>query len=251
MAALETLFNADQKHRLSDAIPRRVSCRAYADPLSAGDWAALSYIAGRYVMPGARLCLVRVDESLFTGTLLSTGRVTGCRAVAAVVASSAVTRSKVHAGILGEAFCLEATAMDLATCWMTGTYKKKQLTVTLQPGEAVLGVIAVGHPAEGAIQPGNRRRKPLERLCRGDIREWPEELRRAARAVQMAPSAMNLQPWTMDLEGARFILDASDRAQLDLGIAMCHAELLLTTPHTWRFGSAWREPAAWSEAIAP
>ena len=165
-----------------------------------------------------------------------------------VIASSEVPHSKAHAGILGEAFCLEATAMGLGTCWMTGTYRKKLLVVSLQPGEAVLGVIAVGHPAEGAIQPANRRRKPLDKLCRGDIRQWPEELRRTARAVQMAPSALNLQPWEMSLEGARFMIDTSDRAQIDLGIALCHAELLLTTPHTWHFGSRWREPAAWTEA---
>lgn len=248
MSALEKLFNAEQKHRLSDAIAHRTSCRTYADPLSAADWAALSFAAGRYVMPGAHLILTRVEESLFTGTLLTAGRVTGCRAVAVVIASSAVTRNKVHAGILGESFCLEAVSMNLATCWITGTYKKKQLAVPLQPGEAILGIIAVGHPACDAVQPANRRRKPIERLCQSDIRTWPEEIRRAARAVQMAPSAMNLQPWSMDLVGSKFLLDVSDRAQLDLGIAMCHAELLLQSPHTWHFGSTWREPAAWSEA---
>ena len=249
MAALEKLFNSDQKDRLGNAIAKRVSCRAYAAPLTAGDWAALAYAAGRYTMPGARLELARVDESLFTGTLLSAGRVTGCCACAAVIASSAVTRSKVHAGILGEAFTLEAVSLGLGCCWMTGTYKKKLLNVPLQPGEAVLGVIALGYPAEGAIQPGNRRRKPVERLCRSDIRTWPEELRRTARAVQMAPSAMNMQPWTMDLSGNRFILDVSERSQIDLGIALCHAEIMLHTPHTWHFAATWREPAAWTQAI--
>lgn len=248
MFALETFYNADQKARLADAIPRRVSCRSYAASLSAGDWAALSYAAGRYRTPGARLHLLRMDESLFTGTLLSTGRIVGCQAVAAVIASSAVTRSKVHAGILGESLCLEATALGLGSCWVTGSYRKKALTVPLQTGEVVLGVIALGHPAEGAILPGNRRRKPVERLCKGDLREWPEEIRRTAQAVQMAPSAMNLQPWEMSLNGNRFILDANDRAQLDLGIALCHAELTLQTPHTWHFGMGWREPAAWAEA---
>ena len=248
MFALETLFNPAQKTRLAGAIPRRVSCRAYDAPLSAGEWAALSYAAGRYQTPGARLCLMHVEESLFTGTLLSTGRVTGCTAVAAVIASSAVTRSKVHAGILGEAFALEAVAMGLGCCWMTGSYRRKKLEVPLQPGEAVLGVIALGHPAPGADSPDSRRRKPVEKLCRGDLRAWPKELCRAAEAVQLAPSAMNLQPWEMSLKGNRFIIDASDRAQLELGIALCHGEVALTTPHAWHYGMGWREPAAWAEA---
>ena len=58
MFALETLFNPSQKARLAEAIPRRISCRAYDAPLSTADWAALSYAAGRYQTPGARLCLM-------------------------------------------------------------------------------------------------------------------------------------------------------------------------------------------------
>ncbi|MGN0778510.1 MAG: nitroreductase family protein [Aristaeellaceae bacterium] len=247
MFALEAFFNPAQKERLRDAIPRRVSCRTYDAPLTAGDWAALSYAAARYQTPGARLILMRVEESLFTGTLLSTGRVTGCTAIAAVVASSAVTRSKVYAGILGEAFVLEAVSMGLVCCWMTGSYRRRQLEVPLRSGEAVLGLIALGHPAPGAGDPASRRRKPLERLCKGDPRTWPEELTRAAQAVQLAPSAMNMQPWEMRRDGSRFILDASDRAPLELGIALCHAEITLTTPHTWHYAAAWRDPAAWAE----
>lgn len=247
MPALERLLNPGDKARLYPVIARRVSCRSYAATLSTADWAAFSYLAGRYALPGARLHLTRVEESLFTGTLLGPGRVTGCRAVAVVIASSAVTRAKLHAGILGEALCLEATSMGLASCWLTGTYRKKQLSIPLQPGEAILGVIALGYPAEGVLQPGNRRRKPLEKLCKGDVRTWPEDLVRTARAVLMAPSALNLQPWEMSVTPGRFCVDASDRAQLDLGIALCHAEIALSRPHAWRFAEARKDPAAWAQ----
>ena len=87
MFALETLFNPAQKTRLAGAIPRRVSCRAYDAPLSAGEWAALSYAAGRYQTPGARLCLMHVEESLFTGSrcLLQNGKL--CSALLTAVLS--------------------------------------------------------------------------------------------------------------------------------------------------------------------
>ena len=77
-----------QKERLSRAVGARVSCRAFSGPPSAADWAALSYAAGRYSMPGARLILMNCSESLFTGTLLNLGRVSGCTAIAVVAASS-------------------------------------------------------------------------------------------------------------------------------------------------------------------
>lgn len=242
----DTLFTPEQRRRLSDAIPRRYACRAYAAPPGVADWAALSYAAERYALPGARLILLHVSESLFTGTLLNMGRVTGCAAVAAVVASSAVENSRVHAGILGEALCLEAVAMGLGCCWISGTYRKKQLRAPLKADEAVLAVIALGVPRQPDAQPP-RKRKPLEKLCVGDISLWPEELRQTAEAVRLAPSAMNLQPWAMKLGHYRFSFDAPDRAQLDLGIALCHAELTLRTAHTWHFRQSRRDPAAWIE----
>lgn len=244
---LETMFNPVQKERLLAAVDRRYSCRAYAGEPSVADWGALAYAAQRYALPGARLALLRVSERLFTGMVLNMGRVTGCTAVAAVIASAQEKRSRIHAGILGEALCLEAAAMGLATCWIAGTYRRKALQVELQEGETVLAIIAIGVPEQPRTVI-NRRRKPLEKLCQGDISLWTEELRGAARAVQQAPSAMNLQPWTMKLESDRFLIDAPDRAQLDLGIALCHAELALTGDHTWHYSRRRSDPAAWIKA---
>ena len=173
------------------------------------------------------------------------GRITGCGAIAAVVASIALPEGRVNAGILGEAFCLEATAMGLGTCWVSGSYRKKQLTLPLKPDEALLAAIAVGVP-EKKNAAETRRRKSLDRLCKGDTGLWPEEVRQAAQAVQIAPSAMNLQPWTMSLEQNRFAIDVPDRSRLELGIALCHAELALTSPHTWRLGDGRRDPSAWA-----
>lgn len=247
MMTIENLFNPVQKLRLREAIGNRGSCRAYVGPPSMGDWAALSYAAGRYQLPGARLVLAKADESMFTGTLLGMGRVSGCTRVAAVIASASHPRSRIHAGVLGEAFVLEATALGLGTCWVSGTYRKRQLEIEVQPNEAVLSIIAVGVPAAGAI-PTVRRRKPVERICRGDFALWSEELKQVAMAILAAPSAMNMQPWQLFQDGHCFYLDGTDRALLDAGIALCHAELALNTPHTWHFGNEKNQPLCWAQA---
>lgn len=245
MTTPESLFAPEARARLYDAIALRTSCRQYAGAPSPADWAALSYLSGRYSLPGARILLTQVPEDLFTGIVLGYGRITGCTTVAVLAASISEPRSRLNAGIVGEAFVLEATAMGLGTCWVGGTYKRKQLpAIQLRSDETVLALIAVGMP-RSAAQPEARRRKALEKLCRGDHRLWPEELRRAAVAVQMAPSALNLQPWTMSLVGDRFVIDAPDRQQVDLGIAVCHAELTLESPHRWHFGDGRREPLSW------
>lgn len=246
---LENLFSPAQKQRLSEAVRLRTSCRSFSVAPTPQEYAALSYAIGRYSLPGARLMLLPADDTLFTATLLGMRKVTGCRMLAAVIVSEKEPRCRIHAGILGEAFVLEATAMGLGTCWVSGSFRRDRLQLPLGNGEALLCVIALGAPAEQLTAPDSRRRKTPDQLCRGPWQEWPEQLIRAATLVQQAPSAMNMQPWALYVnERGSFVLDANDRSQLDAGIALCHAELGLTTPHTWRFGQARGEPMAWAEA---
>lgn len=246
MTALDKLFNPAQRKRLTDAIPSRVSCRAYAAPPAVADWASLSYAAERYRLPGARLSLCRVDEVLFTGTLLGMGRITGCTTAAAVIVAPGEPLSRLNAGVLGEAFVLEATSLGLGTCWVSGSYRKRLLSVPLRSDETVLCIIALGVPVSGSMDADTRKRKPIERIAKGYDR-WPATYRDVARAVQAAPSAMNMQPWQLQLDGKRFILDGGDRSQLDLGIALCHAELTLPPHGPWQFGTGRGEPLCWTE----
>lgn len=243
-AFLHHLFSPASRARLAEAIPQRVSCRSFSAAPSLTDWAALCYTAGRYSLPGTRLILTRVDESLFAGTILGLGRISGCRAIAAVVADG-TSQGRIHAGVLGECFTLEAVAMGLGCCWVGGSYKRKQLTLPLKGSEELLCIIALGVPC-GQPSAETRKRKPIEKLCRGDFSLWPQELQQVAAAVQWAPSGMNAQPWLMTLEADRFILETSDRSLLELGIALTHAELTLTTPHTWHYDGA----SAWAQVRA-
>lgn len=121
MTTLETLFSPMQKEKLRQAALVRTSCRSFAGAPDTAAFAALSYVVGRCALPGARLVLTPVDESLFTGTILGMGRITGCKMAAVVIACGTEALCRVHAGILGEAFVLEATALGLGTCWVSGT----------------------------------------------------------------------------------------------------------------------------------
>ncbi|MDD6051574.1 MAG: nitroreductase family protein [Clostridiales bacterium] len=247
-STLETLYPAFDRSRLVEAVHLRSSCRAFAGALDAADRAALSYALGRYALPGVRIVLTPVAEDFFTATLLGMKRITGCRDAAVVIIDSAPL-SRIHAGIVGESLVLEATARGLGSCWVSGSFRRKDVRVPVDPGEAVLCVIALGQIAGPLTPPSSRHRKAAEHLCRGNLHDWPPELSRAVSLVQAAPSAMNMQPWVMSLDPqGTFILDASDRAQLDAGIALCHAELALETPHTWHFGTQKHQPMAWAVA---
>ena len=164
MTTLETLFSPMQKEKLRQAALVRTSCRSFAGAPDTAAFAALSYVVGRCALPGARLVLTPVDESLFTGTILGMGRITGCKMAAVVIACGTEALCRVNAGILGEAFVLEATALGLGTCWVSGTYRRKQICLPMQENETALAVIAVGVPEKPLQAPENRRRKPLDKL---------------------------------------------------------------------------------------
>lgn len=239
---VEQLFLPTRQQELAQAIPQRVSCRSFAAPPSLSQWSELSYAAQRYSLPGVRLVLMKVPANLFTGTMLGMGKVSGCEVAAAVVSQSDL-RSSIHAGLAGECLCLTATRLGLESCWIGNHLRPQAISGILQPGEVLHGVIALGTAAETAPR---RKRKPLEKLCHGDYTLWPQEVQDAASAIALAPSTLNQQPWTMTLERDRFLLTVPLQNPLDLGIALCHAELLLHTPHTWSFAKG-KTLTAWAD----
>ena len=237
-ATLSTLLPDALKSRLSAAVRLRTSCRAYAGPLSAGDLATLAYHTGRFALPGARLTLIPSPGDAFVD-------LTGSPAAVGVIICGDSWQNRLHAGFIGEAFVLEATAMGLGTCWVGGSYRRQAVTGHTAPGETLLCLIAVGLPAQPLTAPQTRRRMAPEQLCRGNWRAWPEQLIRAATLVQQAPSSMNQQPWALlQPTAAFFALDAPVRSALDAGIALCHAELALDSPHQWRITDAPGQPLA-------
>lgn len=157
-------------------------------------------------------------------------------------------------GRLGEAAVLEATALDLGTCWVAGSFDRKATSayMTLGSDERIRAVTPVGLAAdrEGVVQRAvqglvrARSRKELSVIAPGS-ESWPSWAREAAEAVRVAPSGKNGQPWRMRLEGDEFILAHSVSEPLvptymaDMGIALLHAEIALEklgVGGTWAYG---------------
>ena len=55
-------------------------------------------------------------------------------------------------GVSGEAFALEAATLGLASCWMSGNYRKSALDASPNERESLAAVIILGKP----IDPGRR-----------------------------------------------------------------------------------------------
>ena len=105
----------------------------------------------------------------------------------------------------------------------------------------------------------SRKRKPLEVIApEAGPDTWPAWALEGLKAAQVAPSAVNRQPWRFSMqEGVVYV--TPDRAvdtpkisrRLDCGIAMLHFELAARAaghPGTWELGSG-REVACYRPLV--
>ena len=240
-----------------DAIAVRTSHRRYDSTAVAGDVVARlrAFCETQRPSDNARVTIIEGStDRLFTGVLGkfagSYGRVEGAPLAAAFVGREG---HEGEIGYLGEGFILEATTMELGTCWIAGTFDKQRAgdLAELAAGERVMAVTPLGTPVErrGAGERLLRRmlrvprRLPLETLALGiddpivretatapgDGARWPLWARTAVEAARLAPSGVNRQPWRFRLDGPSLVLTHTEKlywtAPFDLGIARLHAEL--------------------------
>ncbi len=233
---LNSFFSQAQLARYSAAIPHRYSCRSFSEPLDISHISALSYAAQRVCLPGVRIVISECTDDLFFG-LPIVGRIKGMTRCAYIIADISEPRTALHAGISGEAFILEATAMHVGTCWVSGSYRRSKADVLLEEGEKILAVTPLGIPANKE-NPPVRSRKKLSQICLGTPADWPLWAYHAAEAVRAAPSAVNLQPWRLSYAGHALQLSTGGKVNsLDLGIAMLHMEAAMEgRRHLWEWG---------------
>ncbi len=154
-----------------------------------------------------------------------------------------------------EKLVLQATALGLGTCWLSGTFRRSSFArqIEITPEELLPAISPVGYPAgrkrfvEKLFKAGTRsdKRKPWEKLFIGSdglLPLPPEEagkFKEVLEEVRLAPSSGNLQPWRIirDEDGDFHLYlkgkregkrpeGRIDSQKIDMGIAMCHFDLV-------------------------
>src|SRR6266511_2331730 len=252
-------------HRLSviDLARRRYSCRAYVpEPLAPEQRgqieALLSSIDVGPLGAAVRFRLVAATEE-DAGALRGLGTY-GFIAGATAFVVGAVDRGDKNLEDFGyamERVILGATALDLGTCWLGGSFTRSRFARSIGAAtrESVPAVAAIGRAVTGSERGPIRRR-----LAADDRKPWselffdralgtpltPEQagpFAPALEAVRLAPSASNKQPWRIVRQGKAWdfhlertpgygkrsltfrLLRLADLQRVDMGIAMCHFEL--------------------------
>ena len=173
--------------------------------------------------------------------------------IAGIIKEGEKTREDL--GYCMEKVILETTRLGLGTCWLAGTFKRSAFTrqVGLSPNEYLPAISPVGYSADNLsaaaaiikFSAGSKKRKLFAELfyqSDGKTALTEEEagiFRKPLEAVRIGPSALNRQPWRIVKDNQGFfnlyikesILYKAAASQLnvqrlDIGIAMCHFELV-------------------------
>lgn len=188
--------------RLYAAIPVRRSTRVYRDePLREDDRSAVGALAERIaVFEDVRVDVIHgVPDGFFSGIVGSYFEIRNAPSALVFSRVGRSDRARWHAGYLGEALVLDATARGIATCWVGGSYRESVVKGTADISERPLIVIALGYGGDEPVK--NVKRRDLEAIAPG-VGRWPSWARAAAEAVRIAPSSMNRQLWRLDLDDA-------------------------------------------------
>jgi nitroreductase len=247
-----------------ELIDRRYSCRTYLErPISAADREALDAVmADKTSGPlGSRarfgLIAASPDDAGALRRLGTYGFIKG--ATGYVVGAVRKGPGDLEDfGYLLEEVILRATELGLGTCWLGGTFTRSTFTSRfggVARDETIPAVVSIGYPGDDGAERIREREEGSRRFPADDLffagefgrplgRERLDGYEEALEAVRMAPSATNKQPWRIVRRGDDWhfflvrtkgygkgspwfkLLRIADLQRVDLGIAMCHFELV-------------------------
>lgn len=209
---------------LQEAMQTRHSVRQYLDqPLRTEEITELTEeVRACNQESGLHIQLVTNEPKAFSGFMAHYGKFSGVQNYFALVGKVGAGLQE-KCGYWGERLVLKAQAMGLNTCWVALTFTKVKSAFTLDDGEKLAAVIALGH---GVTQGVPHKSKPMEKVARvnGPMPNW---FRAGMDAVLLAPTAVNQQKFLFKLEGNQVSAQATGGfySKIDLGIVKYHFEL--------------------------
>ncbi len=212
---------------LFEAIKERHSVRSYLDkPIEEEKLAILRDKIDEYNREShIHIQLVTNEPVAFTQGMAHYGKFSGVKNYF-VVAGPKGSDSEQKCGYYGEYLVLLAQSLGLNTCWVGLTYKKVTTAYTLDKGEKVYCVIALGYGATQGVQHPLR---PEERFveAQGELPQW---FHNGMQAALLAPTAMNQQKFKIIFHPQRGVeakplFSVAGYTNIDLGIVKCHFEI--------------------------
>lgn len=183
---------------ITEAMKARHSVRQYKNqPISAETVLLLqSEIGLCNKESGLHIQLVTNEPKAFDGFMAHYGKFSGVTNYIALIGEkNSVLDEK--CGYFGERLVLKAQEQGLNTCWVAMTYSKIKTAFTVEKGEKLCAVIALGY---GKTQGVPHKSKAISEVAKveGQMPEW---FKNGIEAALFAPTAMNQQKFMFMLDG--------------------------------------------------
>lgn len=209
---------------LLEAMENRHSVRSYTNKKIEGyvKEQLLSYIKKCNEESGLNMQLVLEEEKAFDGFMAHYGKFSGVKNYIAIVGKKD-DKLQEKCGYYGEKVVLEAQRLGLNTCWVALTYSKIKTAFEVKSGEKLYLVISIGY---GEVQGVEHKSKPREKVMnvKGEVPDW---FKKGIDAALLAPTAMNQQKFSFELNGNKVSAKAGlgFYSKIDLGIVKYHFEI--------------------------
>lgn len=245
-------INALATISLHEAIFQRVSRRQYLSvAIEPEKVDILRSIIGKYNREsGLSMQFIEDGGDAFNGLNKSYGMFGGVRSIIVLKGDKEDVDLEEKSGYYGERIVLEATRMQLGTCWVGASFDKKSPVFDMTGNEKRICVIPVGNvPPEKTAKERFIRRmshgktKPPEHFYTADAAP-PAWFTDGIKAVQVAPSAVNRQKYKFSYKNGEvkvFTQDTSQFAMVDLGIAKAHFEIVAGGKFGWGDGALFKK----------
>ncbi len=181
--------------------------------------------------------LIKDGEKPFKGIKKSYGMISGVKSFIALVGEENIINVESKIGYFGEALVLECTSLGIGTCWIGGTYDKKEVEnkIDIKENEKLYCVISIGYVKEEKgikeklLSSFSKNRKSSNEILSCNEKEVPNWVKNGIEAVRKAPSAINKQPWKYEYSKGiiKAFIDGQKHGyeKIDLGISMLHFQL--------------------------
>lgn len=212
---------------LKEAMVARHGVRDYLDkPLAAETAKALrAYIDECNTKGNLHMQLVTDEPQAFSGMAAKVGGITNVTNYVVLIGPKSA-HLDFDCGYWGQHVALYAQQLGLNSRWVAATYKKVPSAYSLNDGEKLVMVIAIGY---GATQGEPHKSKAREKVMSlGDASSAPQWFLDGVDAALLAPTAMNQQAFTFTLVGDHQVKRSAGfgyGTNIDLGIASYQFEI--------------------------
>ena len=208
---------------LKTAMQKRHSVRAYTDkPIEKEICNELMKVIDECNKEGnLHIQLVTDEPRAFDGFMAHYGNFSGVKNYVAMIGKKCDDLDE-KIGYYGEKIVLTAQSLGLNSCWVALTYKKIKTAFTVDKGEKLCCILALGYGATQGVDHKSKATKDVSSLS-----EPPAWFVRGIRAALLAPTAMNRQNFRFTIEDGKVVCKTGIGfySKIDLGILKYHFEL--------------------------